>query len=308
MTKPFRIGTRGSDLARWQANHVSQLLQTQVPSLELETVFFTTRGDKVLDKALPEIGGKGLFTEELEQSLREGQIDAAVHSLKDLPTDDPDGLTIGAIPQRAPVEDILVSRDGLTLDALPEGAVIGTSSRRRAAQLLAYRPDFKIIDIRGNVGTRINKVFADEKLYDATILAHAGVSRLELTQYITQIIPFDIMLPAPGQGALGIQCRDEATSIEQLSTINDPETTSAVRAERAFLNTLEGGCSVPVASYAMVSDGQVSLIARVIAVDGSKTIELKGTAAREDAWQLGQELAHSALSQGADVILDGLRT
>lgn len=307
MTKPFRIGTRGSDLARWQANYVMQLLQDNAPLLNIETVFFTTRGDKVLDKALPAIGGKGLFTEELEKALHEGDIDAAVHSLKDLPTDDPDGLIVGAVPQRAPVQDVLISRDGLSLDALPEGAVIGTSSLRRAAQLLAYRPDFKIIDIRGNVGTRINKVFADNKMYDATILAHAGVMRLGLTEYITQIIPFEIMLPAPGQGALGIQCRDEETSIEQLNLINDIETTSTVTAERAFLNTLDGGCSVPVAAYATIEGDIVNLTARVIAVDGSRTIEVQGSAMRDDARHLGQQLAQSALAQGADAILDGLR-
>ncbi|RME63951.1 MAG: hydroxymethylbilane synthase, partial [Caldilineae bacterium] len=203
MTKTVRIGTRGSALARWQTDHVAALLREAWPALQVDIQVIRTRGDRVLDTPLPLVGGKGLFTAELEHALRSGAIDFAVHSLKDLPTEDAPGLTVGAIPARAPVQDVLISREGMDLDHLPPGATIGTSSRRRAAQLLHHRPDLHILDIRGNVDTRIRKTLDPNGPYDATILAQAGLERLELLEGLpAHVLPFQVMLPAPGQGAL----------------------------------------------------------------------------------------------------------
>jgi hydroxymethylbilane synthase len=316
MPKTIRIGTRGSELALWQANHVADLLREQYPDTSVELVIFTTKGDKVLDKSLPSIGGKGLFTEELETALLKGEIDCAVHSLKDLPTENPKGLIIGAVPKRASVEDVLVCKHGKTLDKLPKGAKIGTSSLRRAAQLRRYRPDFEIIDIRGNVPTRISKALDPDGDYDGIILARAGVERLELSKHITQIIPLDIMLPAPGQAAIGVQCRSNIEDISLFWPINDIETRVQVFAERGFLNRLEGGCSVPVAAYA---DKFLRLKGRVIAEDGQRIISVNGkwsipivrglsiqgsqSAIDHAAIDDGFILADKALEQGAAEIL-----
>jgi hydroxymethylbilane synthase len=307
MTDSVRIGSRGSALARWQTNHVSGLLHNAHPGLDVEIEIFTTRGDKVLDKPLPLIGGKGLFTAELEAALREKRIDFAVHSLKDLPTDNPEGLVVGGIPQREQVSDVLVSREGYTLETLPANAVIGTSSRRRAAQLKTFRPDFQMHDIRGNVGTRIKKAHDLAGPYDAIVLAYAGVVRLELLDQVTEILPLEVMLPAPGQGALGIQSRDETASLEMLAPINDDHTRLAVTAERAFLAGLGGGCSVPIAAYAHVLDGQLVLRGRVSAVDGSEQIEVEKDIPADglsSAKSLGRELSHVAIEQGARAILE----
>lgn len=313
MPKTIRIGTRGSKLALWQANHIADLLREQYPDTTVELVTFTTKGDKVLDKSLPSIGGKGLFTQELEKALLNGDIDCAVHSLKDLPTENPEGLTIGAVPKRAPVEDVLISKHGKTLDELPKGAKIGTSSLRRAAQLRHYRDDFEIIDIRGNVPTRINKALDPDSDYDAIVLARAGVERLGLDEYITQIIPLDIMLPAPGQGAIGVQRRDNTSEHRIFRQITHSPTQLAVEAERAFLSQLEGGCSVPVASHAVfVKPDHLQLIGRVSSVDGTRIIEktdililseIPINLVRKSAKEFGQQLANSAIEQGAADIL-----
>jgi hydroxymethylbilane synthase len=304
MSKTIKIGTRGSKLALWQANHVADLLREQYPDTQIELVIFTTKGDKILDKSLPSIGGKGLFTEELEQALLSSDIDCAVHSLKDLPTENPEGLTIGAVPKRAPVEDVLISKHGKNLDELPKGAKIGTSSLRRAAQLRRYRADFEIIDIRGNVPTRINKALDPDSDYDAIVLARAGVERLELSEHITQIIPLEIMLPAPGQGAIGIQCRSEDLRFDRLS---HQETLLAVTTERAFLNQLEGGCSVPVAAHAYMIDDNLVFTGRVIAIDGKRVITptVKNLLSNGflQAIDIGRYAANEALYQGADKIL-----
>ncbi len=304
MNSTIRLGTRGSALARWQTEYVCGLLRAAWPHRSFEVVVISTRGDQVLDVPLPLVGGKGLFTSELETALRGGEIDLAVHSLKDLPTEPSPGLTIGAIPRRADPRDVLISRRRYALENLPQNAAIGTSSSRRAAQIRYRRPDLRILDIRGNVDTRVRKAMADDSPYDAILLARAGMERLSIENIPTQILPFDRILPAPGQGALAVQCRDEARLLDLLEPLNDPETEAAVTAERAFLAGLGGGCAVPIAAYATF-DGPVllHLVGRVNAPDGSAQIEV---AAQTDdcriecARQLGADLAREALAQGAD--------
>jgi hydroxymethylbilane synthase len=303
---PIRLGTRASALARWQTDHVIALLQSAHPNRYFESQLISTRGDRVLDTPLPLIGGKGLFTLELEHALHAGEIDFAVHSLKDLPTEDAPGLIVGAIPQRANPADALVSQSGYTIDTLPTGAVIGTSSRRRAAQLLHYRPDLRIHDIRGNVETRIRKALDADGPYTATILACAGLERLNLMDVVTQTLPFEVMLPAPGQGALAVQCRDESESLELLFPIHDAGAAAAVAAERAFLAALEGGCSLPVAAHATRHGDRLHFWGRVSAVDGSQQIEIRAEGSLNEAADLGRHMAGEALAQGADKILQGL--
>lgn len=305
MPDVIRIGTRGSDLARWQATHVSGLLREHYPDTQVEIVIFSTKGDEILDKPLPSIGGKGLFTAELERALLDGDIDCAVHSLKDLPTENPPGLVVGAIPERAPAGDVLISRDGHTLDDLPQDAVIATSSLRRASQVRFHRADFQIKDIRGNVPTRISKVHAEDSPYDAMILAQAGVERLQLTHHVAEVLPSEVMLPAPGQGALGIQCRDDADSRARFDPLNHLPTRHAVTAERTFLNVLGGGCAVPVAAYATLEGDTITLIGRVGKPDGSTLIEVRATGTDPDV--LGRELADDARAQGAMAILEEIR-
>jgi hydroxymethylbilane synthase len=302
----IRLGTRASALARWQTDHVTSLLQNVHPHHRFESQLMSTRGDRVLDTPLPLIGGKGLFTFELEHALREGEIDFAVHSLKDLPTEDAPGLIVGAIPQRANPGDALVSQAGYTIDTLPTGSVIGTSSRRRAAQLLHYRPDLRIQDIRGNVETRIRKALDPDGPYTATILACAGLERLNLMEVVTQVLPFEVMLPAPGQGALAVQCRDESASLALLKPIHHAATAASVVAERAFLAALEGGCSLPVAAHATLQGDRLHFWGRVSAVDGSQQIEIRADGSLSEAADLGRRMAGEALAQGADRILQGL--
>ncbi len=311
--KTVRLGTRKSALARWQTDHVAGLLHDAWPQLKTDIQHMVTKGDQVLDKALPLIGGKGLFTAELEQALHNHEVDLAVHSLKDLPTEAVAGLTVGAVPVRAPLADVLISRTGQTLDELPEGAAIGTSSRRRAAQLLHYRPDLRMIDIRGNVDTRISKVKDPDGPYDAIVLAEAGVTRLERGEVITERLPLEIMMPAPGQGALAVQCRDEPESLELLAPIQHVPTLLAVSAERAFLNGLGGGCSVPVAAHAMAEGDQLTLHGRVTTLNGSYHIDVSGqirlgakASDLQRVQQLGARLAQEALSDGASAILETL--
>lgn len=294
------FATRPSALARWQTQWVMRALQGMSPDLLCEENVITTQGDKILDTPLPEIGGKGLFTQELEQALLSGAVHCAVHSLKDLPVESSEELTIGCIPVRGEVRDALVSKQGFTLDMLPQHAVVGTSSLRRGAQLLAVRPDLNIQPLRGNVDTRLRK--AMEGQYDAIVLAGAGVARLGLLQHVTQWFPLEVMLPAPGQGALAVQCRTaDETTRGLLAGLDDVSTRNAVTAERAFLKALGGGCTVPVAAFA--EDG-ISLTGLVISEDGRRAIRVKGEGT--DALQLGNELAQDAIAQGADEIL-GLR-
>lgn len=304
----IRLGTRGSDLARWQTNHVAQMLVQADPKIKTETVVISTKGDRIIDKPLPLVGGKGLFTAELEAALRGGQIDIAVHSLKDLPTEDPAGLVIGAIPLRVNPGDVLVSRQNYTLATLPQSATVGTSSRRRAAQLLHQRPDLNIIDIRGNIDTRVRKALDPDGPYDAIVLAHAGLLRLKMDDAISETLTTGQMLPAPGQGALGIQCRNEAASLDQLTAVHHLDTALAVAAERGFLAALGSGCSIPVAAYAYRQDsGEFLLEGHVYSVDGSQRISLETcfTAnTMSESAQAGSALAAEAISQGADLILE----
>lgn len=310
-TDHLRLGTRGSDLARWQTDYVASRLSEVYPDLVTEIVVISTRGDQVLDTPLPLVGGKGLFTAELESGLHLGEIDLAVHSLKDLPTEDPAGLVVGAILPRANPADVLVSRNGYTLDSLPEGAVIGTSSNRRASQLLHLRPDLRMKDIRGNINTRVRKALDPAEGYDAIVLAEAGLLRLGMDEVVTQVLPFTHMLPAPGQGALAVQCRDDDVSLQRLAPIHDPLTAHAVSAERAFLAELGGGCSVPVAAFARQSGDTTMLIeGRVGAVDGSRQIAVEATFAAGDAEAAraaGKLLAKEALAQGATHLLEAVQ-
>jgi hydroxymethylbilane synthase len=297
------FATRPSALARWQTQWVVGALQQIHPALECEEKIITTQGDKILDKPLPEIGGKGLFTQELETELLNGRVHCAVHSLKDLPVENPAGLTIGCIPERGEVRDVLISRDGFTLTTLPANASIGTSSLRRAAQILSLRPDLRVQSLRGNVDTRLRKAL--DGRYDAILLAGAGLIRLGLEGYVTQWLPLDVMLPAPGQGALAVQCRaDDKETLALFSRLEDESIRKAVTAERAFLQGLGGGCSVPVAAFAqMISEQrlEINLTGLVISPDGKKVIRVTGQGT--EPLKLGQQLAQQALAKGASEIL-----
>ncbi len=301
------FATRPSKLARWQTTHVMRVLESAHSDLECIEEIFVTKGDKVLDKPLPMIGGKGLFTEELEAALLDRRVDAAVPSLKDLPTENPAGLTLGAIPLRADPRDALVSDAAYTFATLPKGAKVGTSSPRRKAQLLAQRPDLQIADIRGNVDTRLRKLL--EGQYDAVVFAAAGLIRLGLDKDLggrMQILGYDEMLPAPGQGAMAVQVRADANvTLGLLAAIEHLPTRNAVTAERAFLNGLGGGCAVPVAAWADISSqtSDISLTGLVSSPDGKKEVRVSGEG--NDAVELGKRLAEEALAQGAARILNG---
>ena len=296
MNKNLVFATRPSDLARWQTQHVISQLKSYWPDLTCEEVVIITQGDRVLDQPLPQIGGKGLFTYELEQALLAGRVDAAVHSLKDLPTDGPPGLSVGVIPERADTRDVWVCPQGIGFDQLPAGSIVGTSSNRRCAQLKVYRPDLIVKPIRGNVGTRINKAL--EGKYDAIILAAAGIIRLGLEKHITEYLPSEIMLPAPGQGALGIQYRaDDAGTQQILEVIDHSPTRLAVTTERTFLAVLGGGCSLPVGALASTIGGEIEIEGIVAAEDGSQVLRISATG--EDSTRLGRTLANQALADGA---------
>jgi hydroxymethylbilane synthase len=294
------FATRPSALARWQTARVIQLLQAAHPGLECDEYLITTTGDRVLDRSLAEIGGKGLFTSELEDALLSGKVHAAVHSLKDLPVEDTPGIVIATIPEREAAYDVLVSANHQTLSGLLEGARVGTCSVRRTAQLLARRPDLTTLPLRGNVDTRLRKVMSGE--YDAIVLAQAGLIRLGLQTYISEVLPLDVMLPAPGQGALAVQCRaDDAETLELLAAIHDPLSAAAVAAERAFLSGLGGGCSLPVAAFAEKNNGTIILTGAVISMDGKQAIRL--SAVDKEPNKLGERLAELVLERGAAELL-----
>jgi hydroxymethylbilane synthase len=297
------LGTRPSQLARWQTDLVAAGLRAAWPDLPTEIKLYTTRGDRELDRPLPEIGGKGLFTAEIEAALRAGDIDLAVHSLKDLPIAESTGLAIGAVLERADVHDVLVSRHGLPLAELPSHPRVGTSSPRRAAQILAARPDAQVLPIRGNVDTRLRKAAGDD--YDAVVLAAAGLARLGLEEHITQRLPLEVMLPAPGQGALAVQCRaDDDAILALLHPLHHPATWAAVTAERAFLEGLGGGCAVPVAAYAAYEGSGLELRGLVASLDGRQVVCVAGRGLPEAPYHLGQRLAQEALAQGASRMLE----
>jgi hydroxymethylbilane synthase len=300
------LGTRASALARTQTEWVADRLRLAHPGLVCATAIVVTSGDRTQEAGLPlpEIGGKGLFTEELERSLRDGEIDAAVHSLKDLPTDDAAGVVVGAVCAREDAGDCLVARDGLTLAELPAGSVVGTSSRRRAAQLGALRPDLALSSIRGNVDTRVRKVREGD--YDAVVLAAAGVRRLGLEDAVTEWLTAEALLPAPGQGALAIQCRAEDERVlALLRSIDDPVARAETTAERAFLRALGGGCAAPVAARAVaLPGGAVQLDGLVASVDGGEVVRVHGEG---EPAEVGERLARGALDAGARRILEAIR-
>jgi len=301
--KEMRIGTRGSPLALWQANWVKESLSQVYPQLRISLLRIKTKGDKVIDVSLARVGGKGLFVKEIEEKLLAGRIDLAIHSMKDVPVQLPKGLHIQSIPHREDSRDVLISKDHLTLEELPRGAKIGTSSLRRRAQLLSYRPDLTMVPLRGNVHTRLGKLETMD--LDAIVLAAAGVKRMKLAGSISQAISTEICLPAIGQGALGLETRIDDDEVNQYLSILDHEPThQSIRAERAFLRRLGGGCQVPIAALGTVSnDGKLVLRGLVGTLDGRKLI--KGTIEGEmgKALGLGMALAENLLSRGADEIL-----
>lgn len=301
--KTLRIGTRGSVLARAQTGIVAEALRRAHPSLRVTEHVFQTRGDRERNRPLPEIGGKGLFTEELERALQNNEIDAAVHSLKDLPTTLPETLCLAAVPKRASPLDALLSREGSVLEALPSRARVGTSSLRRAVQLLRLRSDLSIVPLRGNLDTRIRKL--KEGIVDALVVAAAGLERLNRLDEAAELLSTDRILPAVGQGALAVECRAEDTeTLRLLAAVHDETTARAVFAERAFLAGLGGGCHVPIAAYAEVVLGGIALTGFVATADGSRS--LRGSLFGEDPEAVGKELAGHLLERGAAEILLGV--
>lgn len=300
--KVIKIGTRGSDLALWQANHVLGLIAEYFPSVKAELMIINTKGDLILDKELHKIGDKGLFTKELEKELLEGNIDAAVHSLKDMQTEMPPGLKLAAVTKRHNPADVLISKNkGLTVQNLRIGAVVATGSLRRKAQLLALRPDLQINDLRGNINTRLNKY--ENSNWDCIILAAAGVERLGYQSYISQYIPEDIIIPAVGQGALGIQIRDGDTYAEAVfGAIGDIDTTICTSAERAFLKAMGGGCRTPMAAHAVISDGTLLIKGMAAAEDGSKVFKNSVSADIRYPETAGIQLADLLIASGAGSI------
>ncbi|MBA3633943.1 MAG: hydroxymethylbilane synthase [Acidobacteria bacterium] len=306
MKNKLVLGSRGSQLALWQTRFVAQLLQSVFPLLDLEIKTIETTGDALLETALSKIGDKGLFTKQIEEELLNGEIDLAVHSLKDLPTTLPDGLKIGAVTMREIPNDVLISTKFSSIDDLPRGASVATGSLRRKSQLLAYRADLRIVEIRGNVPTRIRKM--EEANLDAMILAFAGVHRLGMDSFIKQQIPFEIMLPAVAQGVIGIEIREKDAETEEfLRLINDEMTEICVLAERSFLRTLEGGCQVPIGGHAILNDDEITLQGFVGNMDGSATMRDSITGNRNDAVELGIKLAERMIENGANNLLTETR-
>lgn len=296
------IGTRQSLLALWQSNHIASLLRKQYPDCQVTLKKIVTKGDRILDVPLAQIGGKGLFTKEIETELLDGTVDLAVHSLKDMPTVLPEGLCLTAITTRANVGDAFVSNKYASFSELPQGAVLGTSSLRRKAQLLAVRPDLKIVDLRGNVDTRLRKL--DEGQMDAIILAAAGLERLGHADRILEIIPTTVCLPAVGQGALAIECRSDNKEVrEMLAFLNDLPTKQATDAERAFLGLIEGGCQVPIGVHAEVENDNVKIEAVIASLDGSKVLRNNITGPAVNAADLGRKLGQQMLAEGGEQIL-----
>lgn len=311
---PVRIGTRGSALACLQTEIVAQALRVAWPGVVTETVVITTTGDAVQDRPLTAIGGKGLFTAELEAALRDGSIDLAVHSLKDLPGEPSRGLVLGAVLLREDERDALVSRGGYTLAGLPDGAVVGTGSLRRGAQVRALRPDLCIEDLRGNADTRLRKALDSDGAYDAIVVAAAALARLGRTADASELLDSDMLMPAPGQGALAVQCRDEDESRRLLAPLHDIATAAATAAERGFLEGLGGGCAVPIAAYGSLDmGGLLKLRGRVCSADGERRVDVEETAlvvnatpaCEAQARDVGLRLARKALKLGAGKILNG---
>jgi hydroxymethylbilane synthase len=299
----LRIGSRGSQLALWQANHISALLRARGHEVEIEIIH--TTGDKITDVALAMVGTKGMFTKEIEEALADGRVDLAVHSLKDLPTELPPGFEIAAITERQDPRDAFCSRHYSSFQDLPKGARVGTSSLRRQAQLKAVRPDLDIHPLRGNVDTRLRKLEQGE--YDAIILASAGLKRLGKTELIKQIIPAEIMCPAAGQGALGIEIREgDAATRRHLEFLNDPAARAATACERALLNSLGGGCQVPIGAFAEIINSSLHLESIVADPDGSKVLRDSRDGSIDDSEKLGNDAGAALLARGGDQILEAV--
>lgn len=302
----LRIGTRRSDLARWQANHVVAAIGGLAGAPSLEMLYIKTEGDRITDVPLHMIPGKSFFTKEIEQALLEEQVDVAVHSLKDLATEMPRGLVIGAVMEREDPRDVLLSHGGTSLEDLTPGARIGTSSLRRRALLRRWRPDLELVDLRGNVPTRIHKL--SEGRFDAIVLAAAGVKRLDFESRITAYLPPERVLPAVAQGALALQVReDDEYVLSWVRQLDDADTRQATAAERALLGRLEGGCQVPVGALATVTNGVLTLRAVVSSLDGTRSVEGTREGPSDQAEQIGGSLAEELLGRGAEVILDEIR-
>jgi hydroxymethylbilane synthase len=300
---PLRIGTRGSPLALWQAHYVSGLLRAAAPDVALELVEIQTVGDQVRDVPLAQLGGDGAFTKAIQQALQENRVAIAVHSLKDLPTFAVANLLLAAVPPRGSVGDAFIAKKYRSFSELPQGAVVASSSQRRRAQVLHRRPDLKLVDIRGNVETRLRKLAASD--LDGIILAQAGLERLGLEKHITELLDPSWMLPAVGQGALGLECRcDDAWTRGLLEKIDDPTTHAAVLAERALLRGLGGGCQVPIGALSSVRGDWLTLRGAVLTPDGRERVEGEITRPLAEAETMGQMLAQNLLSQGARRILD----
>lgn len=305
MNKPLRIATRKSQLALWQAEYVARMLQQAHPGLQIELLKMTTQGDKILDTPLAKVGGKGLFVKELELGMLEGRADIAVHSMKDVPVELPEGLHLPVICPREDPRDAFVSNTFASLTDLPQGARVGTSSLRRQCQLHALRPDLQILDLRGNVNSRLQKL--DDGNYDAIILAAAGLKRLGFEARIREALAPEVSLPAIGQGAVGIECRVADTEInELLAPLHDLKTARRVQAERAMNARLQGGCQVPIGGYAEIEHGILLLRGLVGAPDGSEIVRGEIAGPPDNAEELGEVLAEDLLQRGADRILDAL--
>jgi hydroxymethylbilane synthase len=303
---PIRIGTRGSKLALYQANFVKDLLSESFSHIRFELVIIATKGDKILDVALSKIGDKGLFTKELERAMFDEEIDMAVHSLKDLPTQFPEGAELGAVLERGEYRDVLVSRNGLKLEELGEGQVVATSSLRRKAQIHRINPKVSVIDIRGNVDTRLQKMHAG--YCDAMIMAGAGLIRLGYEKEITQFLEPSYFVSAPGQGAIAIEIREDDSRISDVvQVIHSQDTYLQIIAERSFLNELEGGCQIPIGSHALILGDKMTLTGLIAMPDGTREVrgELSGRAS--EAEQIGRQLARTLSGQGGDEILKKVR-
>jgi len=302
MQKTIKIGTRASLLAMAQSTNIKNLIEAKYPDVTVELVNIVTKGDKILDVPLAKVGGKGLFVKELEDAMLQNEVDLAVHSMKDVPAELPDGLHLGIITKREDPRDAFVSNKYKTLAELPEGAKVGTSSLRRKSQLGLMRKDLLIEDLRGNVGTRLRKL--DEGQYDAIILAAAGLNRLELSDRITSYFDPSDMLPAVGQGAVGIELRKADTELlEALSFLIDETTDVTVTAERAYLDRLEGGCQVPIGAFAVLDGDQVNLTGLVASVDGSQVLREQRVGSAAEAKDMGVKLAEEILAKGGGAIL-----
>ncbi|CAN5592157.1 hydroxymethylbilane synthase [soil metagenome] len=306
MKRKLIIGSRGSELALWQTNFVKTKLEEFFSAINLEIKIIKTTGDKLLETALSKIGDKGLFTKQIETALLSEEIDLAVHSLKDLQTVQPEGLCIAAVSKREQPNDVLIAKKSRSINELPKSARVATGSLRRRSQLLNYRPDLEIHEIRGNVPSRIRKF--EESDLDAMILAFAGIHRLGLDDHIAQIIPFEIMLPAVGQGAMAVEIREQDTELKEiLKVLDDEETRLCVTAERTFLRTLEGGCQVPIGANAMIENGVIRLEGMVGNLDGSINLREKISGEKRDAAMLGERLAQTLIGKGANEILENTR-